>query len=65
MLRINTIVFRVCTDESNVQNSKIMIDMHYEPKFVATNIENNAISLDKSRMPVSVFDVVGTLPDGL
>ena len=65
MLQINTIIFRVRADEPNVQNSKFVIDLHYEPEFVASNIENNAISLKKARMPVSTFDVFRSFPDRL
>ena len=65
MLRINTIVFRVCPDESNVQNSKLVISLHDEPELVASYIENNAISFDEARMPVPAFDVLRTVPDGL
>ena len=65
MLRIDTIVLRVRPNESNVQNSIIVIGMDYEPVFVACNIENNAIPSDKARMPVFAFDVVRAVPFGL
>ena len=65
MLRINTIVLRVRADESNVQNSIIVIGVHDEPIFVASNIEHNTIPFDKAGVPVSAFDVLRAIPCGL
>ena len=65
MLRIDTVILRVRPDESNVQNSKIVIGVHYEPVFVASDIENNAITLDKAGVPISAFNVRRAFPVGL
>ena len=65
MLRVDTIILRVRPDKSNVQNSIIVIGVHYESVFVASNIKNNAIPFDKAGMPVSALDVVWAVPRGL
>ena len=64
MLRIDTIILCVRPDESNVQNPKIVIDVHDKSVLVASDIENNAIALDKAGMPVSAFDVLRAIPVG-
>jgi hypothetical protein len=65
MLRIDTIVLSVCPDESNIQNSEFVIDLNDESKFVASDIENNAIFLKKTRMLVTTLDVLRSIPDPL
>ncbi len=65
MLRIDTIILRVRTDESNVQNPKRIIGVYDKSVLVAPNVENNAISLHKAGMSVSAFDVLRAIPCGL
>jgi hypothetical protein len=65
MLRIDTIILSVRPNESNVQNSIIVICMHYEPVLFACNIEHNTITFDKTGMLVSDSDVIRAVPVGL
>ena len=65
MLRIDTVILSVRPDESNVQNSKIVIGVHNEPEFIASDIENNAIAFDKTGVPISTFNVRRAFPVGL
>ena len=65
MLRINTVVFRVSPDESNVQDSKVVIYVHNKPVFVAAYVENNTISLQETGVPIADLDVLGAFPASL
>ena len=65
MLRINLVVFSVSSNESYVQNPKRIIGVHDKSVLVASNVENNAISLQKAGMSVSAFDVLRAIPCGL
>ena len=65
MLRMDMIVFGVCPHESNVQDLKIVVCMHDKSVFIATYIENNAITLQETGVPVAGFNVRWIFPTGL
>ena len=65
MLKIDMIVFSVRPHESNVQDSKLVVCVDNKPVFVATYVENNAIALQETGVPIARFDVFGTFPAGL
>ena len=65
MLRIDIVVFSVCSNKANVQDLKRVIGAYDKSVLVTANIENDAISLKKTGMPVCTFDVFRAIPSGL
>ena len=65
MLRIDIVVFSMCSYEPNVQNLNRVIGVYDKSVLVAATIENDAISLRKTGMRVCALDVFRAFPSGL
>lgn len=65
MLRIDTIILCVGSDESDVQCPVSVICMDDKSVLVTTDIEKHPVSLQKTRIAVSAFYLLRAVPVGL
>ena len=60
--RVNVVVSLMRTDETNVDNAKLVLHGDNKPVIIASEVEDDTIVGHKTRVPIDRLDVRGSFP---